>query len=140
MSLRMKGRLILAEAATAHNDGTISMLRAGINSVKAAKLPIILKGALVASIFAEASERGTHNFELSCLDEDGGDRMPTIKGSFEVPQTGGNNNLIIAFSKKLEGWGAYQFNLLIDRQEQDSFTLMVENIEKTDDGSPRTAD
>ena len=109
-------------------------------AARATKLPIVIKGALVASIFAEASERGTHTFALSCLDEDGGDRMPTIKGSFEVPQTGGNNNLIIGFSKRLDDWGAYQFNLLIDHQEQDSFTLMVEKIEKTDDGSPRTAD
>ena len=90
----MKGKLTLAEAATAHPDGTISMLRSGINRLRGASLPIVFKGALVASVIAEASEQGPHELELSCIDEDGKDRMPTIKASFEAPRPGGTNNLI----------------------------------------------
>ena len=136
----MRGSLILAEAATAHPDGTISMLRAGITRVNAASMPIVFKGALVASIFAQPSEHGQHELELSCIDEDGSDRMPTIKASFGVPRAGGPNHLIIGFSKKFEAWGTYQFNLVIDRQEHDTFLLMVEKIGEKDGDNPGTAE
>lgn len=116
------------------------MLRAGITGLKASSMPITLKAALVASIVAEASERGQHELELSCLDDDGKERMPTIKASFEVPKIGGTNNIIVAFTKRFTELGTYQFNLVIDRQEHDSVVLKAEIIGESDDNPTKSSE
>ena len=46
----MKAKLILAEAATAHPDGTVSILRAGINKVVGSKPPFNLQATLIVSM------------------------------------------------------------------------------------------
>ncbi len=128
----MRGRLIFADAATGHNDGTVSMLRAGINRVRTTGTPIPLKGTLVATIDAEASERGHHEVEVNCIDEDGNNRLPSVKMSFDVPKGGGRNNLIIAINKRVTEFGVYQFNLVVDRHEADSLVLKIEKLGEED--------
>lgn len=130
--LAMKGRLIFADSATGHNDGTVSMLRAGINRVRTSETPIPLRGTLVATIDAEASERGHHEVEVNCIDEDGNNRLPSVKMSFDVPKGGGRNNLIIAINKRVTEFGVYQFNLVIDRHEVDSLLLRIEKLGEGD--------
>lgn len=127
---------MLAEAATAHPDGTVSMLRAGITRVQTSQMPMPLRLSLVASIAAEPSERGKHTLEMNCIDEDGNDRLPAISLQFETPPTGGTNHLIIAINKKLSEFGVYQFNLVIDREQKASCTLQVAKIGATDGNSP----
>lgn len=119
----MKGRLLFAESASAHNDGTVSILRAGINRVTASAPPVLLRGAIVATIHALASERGTHSFEINCINEDGVNRLPPINGTFETPPTGGTNNIIVSISHPAKDFGTYQFNLVIDRLEHDSVSV-----------------
>lgn len=128
----MKGMLILADAATVHMDGTVSMLRAGIDRVTGQNVPI-LRASLVARIEGSPSERGAHNLELSCIDEDGKDRLPTITASFEIPPKGGSNVLVIGLHNKLNAFGLYQFNLIVDKVVLDSWNLnAVELSDKPD--------
>lgn len=125
-SVPMTGSIILAEAATNHPDGTTSMLRAGIDNVRAERTPALFRGALVARIEGEAGERGRHDFEINCIDEDGNDQLPPIKGQFDLPNSGGKNTLVLALQTKLERFGLYQFNLVLDKALVSSWNLRVE--------------
>ena len=122
----MNGWIILAEAATNHPDGTTSMLRAGIDRLWAPTTPVPFRAAVIARIEGHAGERGSHDLEISCIDEDGKDRLPTIKGQFNLPPTGGKNTLVLALQVKLDRFGVYVFNLLVDRVLLDSWNLHVE--------------
>ena len=125
----MHAWLILAESASAHPDGTVSILRAGINRLMADKTPILCRAAIVARIEAEPSERGTHSFSIVCIDVDGKERLPTISATFEIPPQGGQNNIIIGMSAQLPEFGIYVFALSVDKMEQARFVLRAEKIE-----------
>ena len=60
----MNGRIILADHASAHPDGTFSLLRAGIDRLTVNDKPYSFTGALVARITSELSDEGNHNFEI----------------------------------------------------------------------------
>ena len=125
----MNAWMILADSASPHQDGTISMLRAGINRVWAASEPISLKATLVARVDAEPSEKGSHEFSIVCVDEDGKDKLPPLKGTFQVPQGGGNSNFLLGLPTQLPNFGLYSFRLVIDRREHASLRLKAERIE-----------
>jgi hypothetical protein len=120
---RMRGKLILAEAATGHPDGTVSMLRAGITHVWAETPPFPLQAALVARIETEMGDVGLHQAEIKCMDEDGQQVMPTIAGQFEAPQGGGNSTLILGFNAAFPKAGRYLFYLHVDKVERDAWPL-----------------
>ena len=80
----MKARLLLAEAATAHPDGTISMLRAGITNVWGDKPPVQLQASLVTRIESDPGDVGKHAVEIFLIDADGKEVMPKLSGEFEV--------------------------------------------------------
>ncbi len=122
----MKVTLLLAEAATNHPDGTVSMLRAGIQRLWSAKLPASLSGSLVVRIETDLAEGGTdHEFTLRVLDEDGRDVIPKLPGKFSVPAGGGNINLVINFQCQFPSHGTFGFHVNLDRQLQDSWKLVV---------------
>jgi len=124
----MNGLLILAEAATGHPDSTLSILRAGINRAQAAAGPVSLDLCLIARIEAQAAERGAHDFEINCIDADGRDRLPTIRGQFESPHGAGSNNILMKIKTAVQEFGVYEFNLIVDRIQLASWTLRVERI------------
>ena len=115
----MKAKLILAAAATGHPDGTISMLRAGITHVWGDKPPIPLQATLVVRIESELSDMGNHDFDIKCMDEDGQQALPPVKGQFAVPQGGGVNNLILGLAVAFQKHGRYVFFVRVDNVELD---------------------
>jgi len=78
----VKVTLLLGEAATAHPDGTVSILRAGINRVWGPKLPVPLIASLVVKIDAEPVESGSHLVDIRIIDTDGKDIAPRLSGNF----------------------------------------------------------
>lgn len=111
----MKITLFLAEAATAHPDGTVSMLRAGINRAVNATAPIPLTAALVARIEGDVSEGGsTHRFAVRLKNEDGRDVMSKIEGEFTLPPEWGAVNLVMNFQSMFPRHGRYAFHISID--------------------------
>lgn len=121
----MKAKMILAEAATGHPDGTISMLRAGITHVWVQNPPYALQAALVSRIEAEMGDSGAHQFDLRCMNDDGAEAMPKMQGQFNVPQGGGVNNLILNFQTALPRPGRYTFVLRVDNVQLDICTIQV---------------
>ena len=119
----MKARLLLAEAATAHPDGTISMLRAGITNIWGDKAPVALQASLVTRIEADPGDVGKHAVEIFLLDADGGEVMPKLSGEFEVARGGGHNNIILNFQVQFPALGMFQFVIRIDNVQYDVWSL-----------------
>lgn len=112
----MNAILMLCEAATGHPDGTISMLRAGIDQVRAPAEPIPFQGALVVRMEAEIGDTGEHQFDLQCLDQDGKLVLPPLNGRFSVPTVGGTNHLILGLALRFPKVGEYVFYFRVDNK------------------------
>jgi len=111
----MKLTLLLAEAATTHPDGTVSILRAGINRAVNHKAPIPLAAALVARVDGDVNEGGSnHRFTVRLLNEDGRDVIPKVEGGFVLPQDWGAVNLVFNLQAAFPKHGRYAFHLNVD--------------------------
>lgn len=121
----MKAHIVLAEAATTHPDGTISMLRAGINQIRGEGPPFKLRAALAVRIQAELGDAGKHRFDLKCMNEDGAEALPTLEGEFEVAQGGGVSSFVLAMQVDFQAAGRFLFVLRVDRVQLDEWTITV---------------
>lgn len=111
----MKITLLLAESASAHPDGTVSLLRAGINRAVNPTAPVPLVAALVARVDGDVSEGGSrHGFKVRLLDEDGRDVIPKVEGSFVLPPEWGAVNLVINFQAAFPRHGRFAFHFSVD--------------------------
>ena len=128
--MSMRAKILLAEAATHHPDGTVSILRSGITHIRGSGPPYRFKGCLVIRIEGELSDKGMHGFELHCMDEDGGEVLPPLKGQFEVPKGGGVNGLILGLAVAFKKIGRYVFSLRVDNVGLDTWTVSVVQQQK----------
>jgi len=119
----VKARLLLAEAATSHPDGTISMLRAGITNVWGEKPPINLQASLITRIEADLGDVGNHKLEIMCMDEDGKEVMPKLDGQFQVARGGGHNNILLNFGFGFPAFGLFSFIVRVDGVQYDTWSL-----------------
>lgn len=124
----MKGQLILAEHATAHPDGTISMLRSGIDRIGTKQLPAKFQGTLIVRIAGDLADAGPHEMDLRCMDQDGKLQLPTVQGRFEIPQGGGVTNLLFGLEVAFPEAGKMGWYLRVDRTSLDDlpFTVSLE--------------
>lgn len=121
----MKGQLTLAEAAAAHPDGTMSILRAGIDRVMGERAPFALNAALVIRIQSEMGDAGKHRFDIKGLDQDGSEILPKLEGEFEVPQKGGSSAFILGMHVVFQKAGTYLFVLRVDNVQMDDWRIHV---------------
>jgi hypothetical protein len=120
----MKARIVVAESATGHPDGTVSMLRAGITHVWGEKPPLALQAALVVRIEFDIGDEGDHQFDLKSMDADGKEILPKLSGKFGVPKAGpGSFHLILGFNIAFKGFGRYVFVFRVDSVQQDTWTV-----------------
>jgi len=119
----VKARLLLAEAATSHPDGTFSVLRAGVTNVWGEKPPVNLQASLVTRIEADLGDVGDHRIEIMCMDEDGKEVMPKLEGNFQVARGGGHNNILLNFGFGFPAFGIYTFVVRVDGVQYDTWTL-----------------
>jgi hypothetical protein len=121
----MKARMMLAEAAVGHQDGTLSMLRAGITHAWGKTAPVGLQSALAVRIEGEMGDSGSHTFDLRCMDSDGAEVMSQLKGQFDVPKGGGVMNFVMNFSLGFPRHGRYTFVLRVDNVQQDTWPMTI---------------
>jgi hypothetical protein len=113
----MRAYLTLAESASTHPDGTVSVLRSGINSVSTCNDgPVAQEGVLFGRIETEPKDAGIHKFEIRAADSAGIEFLPRLQGELEAPQGGGFINLILRISFVLPTSGKYEFTLLVGEQ------------------------
>jgi len=129
----MDGWIILADAAVAHPDGTISILRAGTDRFRASGNPIPCSFTIVARVQAEMAESGQHRFSIRSMDLDGNEVLPRFDGSFEVPKGGGNANFVISVNVLIPKFGDYCISLLVDSNEKSRVKLKTEKLEAGND-------
>lgn len=115
----MRAYLTFAQAATAHQDGTVSILRSGINIVwSAPDQPVVMDGAVVGRIQMDPEDRGPHKFEIKAADTaDGKELLPNISGEFEAPTDGGFLNLLFNVAFTLPKPVKFDFELVVDQQK-----------------------
>ena len=116
---------MLAEAAAAHPDGTMSILRAGIDRVVGEKPPYSLNAALVVRIRAEIGDAGKHRFDIQGLDQDGTGIVPKLEGEFDVQRGGGTSAFILGMHVVFEKAGTFLFVLRVDNVQLDDWTVTV---------------
>ncbi len=121
--------MIVGEAATAHPDGTISILRAWINQFFGQAPPFPFRGAIIARIEAEIGDSGSHRFDLRCLNEDGGDVLPKLEGTFEVPPGGGSIAFVLNPQVQFAKTGKFLFVLRIDQVQLAEWPIRVAQIQ-----------
>ncbi len=122
----MKAHLLLADAATAHQDNTFSLLRGGISNLNVPKnRPCGFKGSLVARIVADRGEAGPHEFKVKCVTEDGGSILPEATATFEIPQAGGSVHLVLDMQLIFPKPGRYEFSITVDKHQMDSLPFDV---------------
>jgi hypothetical protein len=120
--------MLLGEAATAHPDGTISILRAWINQFLVQGPPFPFRGAIIVRIEAEIGDSGSHRFDLRCLNEDGADVLPKLEGSFEVPQGGGTIAFVLSPQVQFARAGQFLFVLRVDQVQLAEWPLRVSPV------------
>lgn len=116
----MSASLFLAHAATAHSDGTVSILRAWINQVSGPASPYALDCVAVMRVEGDA---GLPRFRLTCEDGDGG-VLVEASGQVEIQQgraTLWTMNVRVAF----ERLGNYAFVLRLDDIEAARWPVVV---------------
>ena len=120
--------MIIAEAATVHPDGTISLLRAGLDRFAGPKLPILFQGTLVVRVQGVVGDDGMHIVDLRCMNQDGKLVAPAVKGNLAVPPGGGNANLLFGMQLAFPEAGRLLWVLRIDHHIVDelNFTVVVE--------------
>lgn len=121
----MNGRLILAEHATAHPDGTISMLRAGINQIHGPALPVPFQGTLVVRVVADIADQGEHVVDLRCMNQDGKLALPVVQGGIAIPAGGGAVNLLFGLQVAFQEKGKLIWYLRVDQHVVDELPIMI---------------
>lgn len=117
----MKAQLILADSAASHPDGTISMLRAGVNQIHGQRL----RAAMVVRIEAGLGDAGDHSFDLRCIGVDGDDALPPVEGNFQVAKSGGISAFVLAMDVAFTRTGTFVFVLRVDRVQLDEWKIQV---------------
>lgn len=128
--MTIRGNIILAEAATAHPDGTISMLRSGITRVKSPEFPLVFKSAVVFRLRADISDVGDHHFDVLCMDEDGAQLIAPLQIQTKIPEGGGHTNMITRVAIKIPKAGKYVFTLRVGGHELDTWMLTAVHIDE----------
>lgn len=123
----MKAFILLADSASAHPDGTFSLLRAGITEVNIPQgQPTAFHGAFVARIVGTIGDAGQHALAIRITTEDGKAVAPDVQGQFTIPGGGGSTQVVASFNMGLPAFGRYTFWLSIDRKEADSWEVRVQ--------------
>jgi hypothetical protein len=121
----LKSTLILADAASASDDGTFSLLRGGISEVRIVPgQPVVFSGALVARLEASPEEKGTHDVSMR-FQTDGGE---TVGKAADVKFIVGDTkqsvlNAVMSFHVPLPKLGRYEFSVLVDGKKINSVFL-----------------
>lgn len=125
----MKGRIILADHASSHHDGTFSLLKAGIDRLNVIHQPYLFRASLVARFTSDLADEGKHEFDIKCVDVDGRPVLPPLNGNFTAPRGGGSTNLIMGIDTVFPSLGRYIFYLRIDNKEEDSWEIQVIQVD-----------
>ena len=134
----MKATLLLCDAASAHPDGTFSVLRGGITEVNVPpNKPVVFRGALVARITGTRGESGKHTFKIVCLTEDGAEVSPPFTGEFDVPPQGGNANICLSMQLALPRVGHYEFSIMVDNHQLEVWPLKAQEAKPAPSGGGR---
>ena len=129
--------LLLAEGAARHADGTVSVLRAGLNRATGPSLPIPLRAAIVILFDTEdPRDVGLHTFTVRCVggDDEGRQLVAPIEETFGVSGVPAHHALAIPIAGRFVSRGKVRWLLEVDGQVVAERAMMVETIDAEGDG------
>jgi len=128
----VKAWILLADAASAHPDGTFSLLRGGITELNVPRgQPLAFQGAFVVRVFGSIGDAGPHELAIRVTSEDGKSVAPNLQGNFNIPPGGGATQVVASFNLIFPAYGRYTFFLTIDRQQADSWEIKAQEPSPT---------
>lgn len=110
--------MIFSEHVSPNQDGTVTILRAGINNVWRDTLPVPLQGALLVRIIADQADDGEHLLEIKLLDAQDKDAGLSASGRLGVRGHGGAIMLSLLCDVLLPAYGKYRFVTYLDGTRQ----------------------
>ncbi len=120
----MQSNILTAETGSIHPDGTVSLLRIGINTLMGKAAPFVFNGVVFVRIESDIGEGGKHTFDLRLVDLDGRPAGASVSGAFEVPDAKYHvHNILVPTNLSFPKPGEYQFVLRIDQQVAARFHL-----------------
>ena len=122
--------IILCESATRHPDGTVSLLRGGIDNWVAQQFPVNIQFTFVVTIELAISEAGQdHVAGLDIVDEDGKRLVPQAKIQFSVPkvpqQIRFKNNIMGTINLVVPKPGRHSLDVSVDGEQLASYEFQV---------------
>ena len=131
----MKAKLVLADSARVHSDGTMSMLRGGITNTMVPKgQPPLFRGSIAATIVVELGEQGKHAVRIVCCDEDG-KQLFRVEGGINAKETHFSaTHIVFDISQKFPKFGRYTFVISVDGQQLDSWPLEIREASEDSPG------
>ena len=122
----MRGHLIFAEAATPHPDGTISMLRVGLDRFRVRSVPVTIECFAVTRLTLTADDAGQHEVVLRMVDGNDKRVLQDSTTTFSAPAQDGRINIINRVRVAIERHGKFKVTLTVDGKELDQLSLFVE--------------
>lgn len=110
----MRGNMIMADHASAHPDGTISMLRAGINTISIKQPRTVFRGYLVVRLVGGPDDAGAHDVDIRCVGADGKPVVPVVAGAIPIPPGGGTANVVMEVNVAFQGLERVEWKLQVD--------------------------
>lgn len=125
----MISTLLLAEGAGRHADGTVSILRAGLNRATGPALPIALRAAIVL-LFETHDPRdvGLHTFDVRCVAEDGRQLVAPISDQFGITGIPASHALVFPIAGRFVARGKVRWVLEVDGRVVGERVMMVETV------------
>ncbi len=120
----MKVKMILAESASNHPDGTFSLLRGGINELYSHRFPVFFDGAIIIRITCDPAESGPHLLRCVVVDQDGGE-LSRFELGFDVRQGGGASAMVLRTRQQFGRPGHYSFRVAVDSHVMDDESFVV---------------
>jgi hypothetical protein len=121
----LKSTVILADAASANDDGTFSLLRGGISEVRVIPgSPLLFSGSLIVRLEATPEEKGSYDVAIR-IETDAGEpvgEQPRVK--FVVGEKGSSVlNAAANMHLLLPKLGRYEFSVQVDGKKIDKTYL-----------------
>jgi hypothetical protein len=128
----MKAVILMADAASAHPDGTFSLLRGGVTEVNIPRgQPILFRGAFVLRVTGTGAEEGSHRLRIRILSEDGQPVAPDMDGEFVIPRGGGATQVVANFAIVFPRHGRYTFAVTVDGSERETWEMRAQEAATT---------
>jgi len=125
----VKATLLLADAVTAHEDGTFTVLRGGINlTTGQGQGPFLFNGGMLVRLIFAKTELGRHDVMVTCVNDKGEACTDHFSRSVVVTEQRRVFSLCVAIMMAIPQVGRYKFVLSVDGRPVEEWPLEARSV------------